>query len=43
MFQQSKIFIRNKENISLLDLAPTIAKLMGLPTVREWEGKSVMN
>ena len=27
------------ENVSILDLAPTIAKLMGVPAADEWEGK----
>ena len=28
--------------LTLLDLAPTIADLMGIPKVREWEGTSVL-
>ena len=28
--------------ISLLDLAPTIATIMGAPIPREWEGKSIV-
>lgn len=27
--------------IGLLDIAPTIADIMGVPTAREWEGKSI--
>lgn len=32
---------RELENISLLDLAPTIASLTGAARVREWEGRSL--
>ena len=44
MFFLGERFEAGKElhNISLLDLAPTIATLMGLPMPREWEGKSVI-
>jgi len=28
--------------ISLLDLTPTIAELMGIPKVPEWEGQSIV-
>jgi len=28
--------------LSLLDLAPTVADLMGVPIAREWEGKSII-
>ena len=28
------------ENVSILDLAPTIAEIMNVPAAREWEGKS---
>jgi arylsulfatase A-like enzyme len=30
------------KNISILDIAPTIADVMGLNTPREWEGKSIL-
>ena len=30
------------ENVSILDLAPTIAKIMGVPVPREWEGKALI-
>ena len=30
------------ENVSLLELAPTIAKVMGIPPVEDWEGYSVI-
>jgi hypothetical protein len=30
------------EGVSLLDIAPTIAKLLGIPPEQEWEGKSVL-
>ena len=30
------------ENVSILDLAPTIAKIMGAPIPREWEGKPLV-
>ncbi len=29
--------------VSLLDIAPTVAHIMGLPIPREWEGKSIAN
>ena len=29
-------------DVSLLNLAPTIAAILGLPAVREWEGKSLV-
>lgn len=29
------------ENVSILDIAPTIADVMGIPAAREWEGKSL--
>ena len=28
--------------LSLLDLAPTVAHIMGVPAAREWEGKSIV-
>ena len=44
MFFFGEAFEGGKElhGISLLDLTPTIAKLMALPSVREWEGKSLI-
>ena len=30
------------ENASILDIAPTIAKIMGVPAPREWEGKELV-
>ena len=38
-------FEKNKElrDISILDIAPTIAHLMDLEVPREWEGKSLVN
>ena len=37
-------FEKNKEleNISILDIAPTIADIMNLEVPREWEGKSIL-
>ena len=29
--------------VSLLDLAPTVADVMGIPVVPEWEGKSILS
>ena len=31
------------ENASILDLAPTIAAVMGIPSDPDWEGKSLIN
>ena len=31
------------ENVSILDIAPTIADVMSAHTPREWEGKSLVN
>jgi len=31
------------EDVSILDIAPTIADVMDVPTAREWEGKSLVN
>ena len=31
------------EGVSILDLAPTIADVMGVPVPEEWEGKSLAN
>lgn len=44
MFFIGKEFTPGKElkNISILDIAPTIADIMGLNIPREWEGKSVL-
>lgn len=44
MFFWGEPFEAGKElkNVSLLDLTPTIAKLMGISTVREWEGNSIV-
>ena len=33
----------NIENASLLDIAPTIAAIMGIPSDPDWEGKSLIN
>jgi len=33
---------KKMQNISLLDIAPTIATIMGVPIPREWEGKSIV-
>ena len=30
------------KNVSILDIAPTIVKIMGIPPVEEWEGKSLV-
>ena len=30
------------ENVSLLELAPTIAKVMNIPPVEDWDGHSVI-
>lgn len=45
MFFRGKKFEANKVlcNVSLLDIAPTIAEIMGLTIPDEWEGKSVCN
>ena len=37
-FESGKKF----SGLSLLDLAPTVAELMGVPVAREWEGKSIV-
>ena len=31
------------ENVSILDIAPTVADIMGITPPREWEGKSLVN
>ena len=45
MFFIGKHFEPGKElkDISILDLAPTIAAIMGVPKAPEWEGKSLIN
>lgn len=45
MFFCGKDFEQEKEleNVSILDIAPTIADVMGIVTSREWEGKSLKN
>ncbi|MBE5783779.1 MAG: hypothetical protein E7329_10745 [Clostridiales bacterium] len=30
------------ENVSILDIAPTVAKIMGIHTPREWEGRALI-
>ena len=44
MFFVGKEFEAGKkfENVSILDLAPTIAKIMDVQTCREWEGKALV-
>ena len=44
MFFVGKEFEAGKaiENVSILDLAPTVAKIMGVPVPREWEGKALI-
>jgi len=32
---------RRLDDVSILDIAPTVAKLMGLPPEKEWEGKAL--
>ena len=41
---RGKMFEKNKEisGVSILDVAPTIADIMGIPAAREWEGKSLV-
>ena len=43
MFFCGDDFVQNKEmeNVSILDIAPTIADIMGVCVPREWEGKSL--
>jgi arylsulfatase A-like enzyme len=44
LFFFGKVFPKGKiieDDISLLEIAPTIAKLFGLPAEQEWEGKPV--
>ena len=42
MFFLGEDFIGGKElkNVSILDIAPTVADVMGIDVPREWEGKS---
>jgi len=44
MFFYGKEFEAGKalENVSILDLAPTVADIMGVPYAREWEGRSLV-
>jgi arylsulfatase A-like enzyme len=45
LFFYGKDFPKGKaieENISLLEIAPTIAALLGLPAEHEWEGRSLI-
>ena len=43
MFFTGKEFApgRELENVSILDIAPTIADVMGVAKPREWEGESL--
>ena len=34
--------VKELAGVSLLDLAPTVADLMGVPPAPEWEGKSLL-
>ena len=45
MFFCGKDFKQDEKlcNVSILDIAPTIADVMGIPAPREWEGKSLVN
>ena len=45
MFFCGNCFKQEKElkNVSILDIAPTIADIMGVSAPREWEGKSLLN
>ena len=44
IFFCGKQFEANKEleGVSILDIAPTIADVMNIPTAGEWEGKSLV-
>ena len=44
MFFQGPDFEAGKEleGVSMLDLTPTIAKVMQVPPVKEWEGKALI-
>jgi len=41
---RGKMFEKNKEisGVSILDVAPTVADIMGVPAPREWEGKTLL-
>ena len=45
MFFLGKQFKPNVElkNVSILDIAPTVAAIMNVPAAREWEGKALIN
>lgn len=45
MFFRGKQFAENEilSNVSLLDIAPTVAEILGLTIPDEWEGKSLCN
>ena len=45
MFFVGKEFEKGKEleNVSILDLAPTIANIMNVAKAKEWEGKSLVS
>ncbi len=45
MFFCGEDFVQGEklENVSILDIAPTIADIMGVSVPREWEGKSLKN
>lgn len=45
MFFCGECFTKEKEleNVSILDIAPTIADIMNIVAPREWEGKSLVN
>lgn len=45
MFFVGKEFEMGKEltNVSILDLAPTIANIMNITKAKEWEGKSLVS
>ena len=45
MFFRGEYFPKDKElcGVSILDITPTIADIMGIEPEREWEGKSLLN
>lgn len=45
MFFYGKEFVPGQrlENVKLLDIAPTIADILGIQSAREWEGKSLLD
>lgn len=45
MFFMGEQFEKNKElsGVSILDIAPTTAEIIGIPVPMEWEGKSLVN